>query len=58
MIQTLRHSRVGANDSEVVDLSAQKEDLPVDLTSVDLSLVWGAVHDIEIVEDPHDVFCP
>jgi hypothetical protein len=41
----LRHSRVRASDSDVVDLSAQKEDLPVDRTSVDTSLVYG-VHDV------------
>jgi hypothetical protein len=29
---TMRHSTVGANDSEVVDLSAQKDDLPVEST--------------------------
>jgi hypothetical protein len=52
--QTLRHRRIGTSDSEVVDLSAQKDDLPVDLTSVDTSFVCG-VHVIEIVENLVDV---
>ena len=37
--QTLRHTGIGTSDSEVVDLPAQKDDLSVDLTSVDTSLV-------------------
>jgi hypothetical protein len=51
----LRRSRVGASDSGVADLSAQKDDLPVDRTLVDALLVCG-VHDIEVVEDLVDVF--
>jgi hypothetical protein len=41
--QALRHSRVGASDSDVVDLSLQKDDLPVIRTSVDSSLVYGVI---------------
>jgi hypothetical protein len=55
--QTLRHRRIGTSHSEVVDLSTQKDDLSVDLTSVDTSLVCG-VHDIEIVENLVDVLFP
>jgi hypothetical protein len=36
---TLRHRRIGTSDSGVVDLSVQKDDLSVDLTAVDPSLV-------------------
>lgn len=50
----MHHSRVGASDSDIVDLLAQKDDLPVDHTSVDTSLVYG-VYDIEAVEDLVDV---
>jgi hypothetical protein len=52
--QALRRSRVGASDSGVVGLSAQKDGLPVDRTLVDASLVCGA-HVIEVVEDLVDV---
>jgi hypothetical protein len=52
--QTLRHRRIGTSDSEVFDLSAQRDDLSVDLTSVDASLMCG-VHDIEVVENLVDV---
>jgi hypothetical protein len=51
----LRRSRVGASDSGDVDLSAQKDDIPVDLTLIDVSLVCSA-HDSEVVEDLVDVF--
>jgi hypothetical protein len=51
--RTLRHRRIGTRDSEVVDLSVQKDDLPADLTS----LVCG-VHVIEIVENLVGVFFP
>jgi hypothetical protein len=50
-------------DFDVVNVSAQNEDLPVnriylvDPTSVDTSLVRG-VHDIEVVEDLVDVLFP
>jgi hypothetical protein len=40
---------------DVVALSAQKDDLPIDRTSVDASLV-RAVSDIEAVENLVDVF--
>jgi hypothetical protein len=53
----LRHSRVEASNSDVVDLSAKKDDNPVDCTSVDTSRVCGA-QDIEIVEDLVDVLFP
>jgi hypothetical protein len=44
---------------EVVDLLTQKDDLPVDRTSADTSLVHGVhVHDIEVVEDLVDVIFP
>jgi hypothetical protein len=48
--QAVRHSRVRARYSRVVDLSARKDNLPVDRTSVETSLLCGA-HDIEVVED-------
>jgi hypothetical protein len=51
------HSRVGASESDVVNLSAQRDDLPVDHTSVDTSLVCG-IHDVEVVEDLVDVLFP
>jgi hypothetical protein len=53
--QALRHSRVGTSDSDIVDLSAQKDELFVDRTPVDTSLLCG-VHYIEVVEDPVEVF--
>jgi hypothetical protein len=37
--QALRHNRVGASGSDVVDLSAQKDDLLIDHISVDAALV-------------------
>jgi hypothetical protein len=46
----LNQSSLRARDSNVVDLSAQKDDLPVDRTWEDTSLVHG-VHDIELVND-------
>jgi hypothetical protein len=46
--QASRHNGVGTSDSYAVVLSAQKDDLPVDRTSVDTSLMCG-VHDIEVV---------
>jgi hypothetical protein len=56
---TLRHStrRVRASHSDVVDLAVQKNDLPVDRTSVDTSRQCD-VHDIEVVEDLVDVLFP
>jgi hypothetical protein len=42
---------------DVVDLLAQKDDLSIDRTSVNASLVRG-VHDIEAVEDLLDVVFP
>jgi hypothetical protein len=53
----LRHRMVGASDSDVVDLSAQKDDLPIDRTSVDNTLGCG-VHDIVIEMDFVDVLFP
>jgi hypothetical protein len=53
--QAVCRRKVEASDSGVVDLSAQKDDLPVDRTVVDASLVCG-VRDIEVVEDLVDVF--
>jgi hypothetical protein len=50
----VRHRGIGPSDSEVVELPAQKDDLSVNLTSVDTSLVCD-VHDIEIVENHVDV---
>jgi hypothetical protein len=50
-------SRVGASDSHVVDLSTQKDDFPVDRTSVDTLFVRG-VHDIEVVKDLVGVLFP
>jgi hypothetical protein len=52
--QAFRHNRVGASGSDVVDYSAQKDDIPVDRTSVDASLVC-VVYDIEVVENLVDV---
>jgi hypothetical protein len=46
--QALRHSRVGASESDVVDSSVQKGSLPVDRTSVDTSLV--CMYGIEVVD--------
>jgi hypothetical protein len=40
-----------------VDLSVQKDNLPVDRTSLDTSLVRD-VHEIEVVEDLVDVLFP
>jgi hypothetical protein len=54
----LHHSSVGASNGEVVDLSAQEDDFPVDLTLVDTSLVCGVLYDIEIVENLVDVLFP
>jgi hypothetical protein len=51
---TLRHSRVRASHSDVVDLAVQKNDLLVDCTSVDTSRQCDG-HDIEVVEDLVDV---
>ena len=48
--QALRHSRVGASDSDGVDLSVEKENFPVYRITVDTSFVCG-VHDIEVVEN-------
>jgi hypothetical protein len=48
--QALRHSRVRASDSGVVDLTAQEDAFPVEHTW----LVCGA-HDIEVVQDLLDV---
>jgi hypothetical protein len=39
LTQALRHSRDGASGSEVVNLSTQENDILVDPTSVDTSLV-------------------
>jgi hypothetical protein len=55
--QALRHSRFGASGSDIVNLLAHKDDIPVDRTSVDTSLVCG-VHNIEVVEDLADVLFP
>jgi hypothetical protein len=55
--KALRHSRVGASDSDVVDLSAHRDKLPVDRTEVDTSLVCG-VHDIQFVEDRNNDLLP
>jgi hypothetical protein len=41
---------VGASDSGVVDLSAQKDDLPVDLTSVDTLFVYDLPVDLTSVD--------
>jgi hypothetical protein len=46
--QASRHNRVGTSDSYAVDLSARKDDIPVDRTSVDTSLMCG-VRDIEVI---------
>jgi hypothetical protein len=48
---------VGASSSDVVDFSAQKDDLPVDRTLVDTSLVC-VVHNNEVVENLVDVLFP
>jgi hypothetical protein len=53
----LRHNRVEASSSDVTDFSAQKDDLPVDRTSVDTSLVC-VVHNNEVVENLVDVLFP
>jgi hypothetical protein len=44
----VRNRKVGVSDNDIVDLSAQKDDVHIDRTSIDTSLVWG-VHDIEVV---------
>jgi hypothetical protein len=55
--QALRHGMIGASDGDVVDLSVQKDDIPVHRTSsVDTSLICG-VHDIEVVQDLAGVLC-
>jgi hypothetical protein len=55
--QALRNGQVGASDCGAVNLSAHKDDLPVDRTSVKTSLVCD-VHDIKIVVDLVDVIFP
>jgi hypothetical protein len=56
-IESIKPCATRESDSDVVDLSAQKDDLPVDRASVDTKLVCG-VHDIEIVEDLVGVLYP
>jgi hypothetical protein len=46
--QASRHNWVGACDTYAVVVSAKKDDIPVDRTSVDTSLMCG-VHDIEVI---------
>ncbi len=45
----MRHSRVETSRSDVVDLSVEKDDVPVDRISVD-SLLLCDVNGIEVVE--------
>jgi hypothetical protein len=53
----LRHNRVGASGSDIVDFVAQKDDIPVDRTSIESSYVCD-VHDIEVVKNLVDALFP